>query len=84
MYGSDTPPAYNLTRINVPVHFIHSKDDDTASFDNVNQMKLLMPNLKSTYLVPIANFGHVDFIYSRYLRKVNDRIISNINKANRK
>ncbi|XP_055311059.1 lipase 3-like isoform X2 [Sitodiplosis mosellana] len=84
IYGSDTPPPYNLTQINVPVHFIHSKDDNTASFENVMQMKTMLPNLKSTYLVPIADFSHVDFIYSRYLRKVNDHIIRNINKSNLK
>lgn len=85
MYGSDFPPTYNLTRITAPVNLFHSKDDNTAIVDNVVQLKSMLPNLKSTYLVPVADFGHVDFTYSRYIRKaVNDRLISTINKANQK
>lgn len=85
MYGSDIPPSYNLTQITVPINLFHSKDDDTASFDNVMQLKPMLPNLKITYLVPVADFEHVDFIYSRYIRKaINDRLITTINNVNRK
>ncbi|XP_031625878.1 lipase 3-like [Contarinia nasturtii] len=85
IYGSITPPDYNLTRITVPINIFHSKDDTTASFENVIQLKSVLPNLKSTYLVPVADFIHVDFTYSRYVRKIlNGRLIETINSANRK
>lgn len=83
IYGSNTPPDYNLTQITVPVNLFYSKDDTTASFENVVQLKSMLSNIKSTYLVPVADFRHVDFVYSRYVRKaLNDRVINTINKAN--
>lgn len=83
IYGSNTPPDYNLTQITVPVNLFYSKDDTTASFENVVQLKSMLSNIKSAYLVPVADFKHVDFVYSRYVRKaLNDRIVNTINKAN--
>lgn len=85
IYGSDTPPAYDFKKITVPVNLYHSNDDNTATFDNVIKLQSMLANHKSTYLVPIADFTHVDFTYSRYVRKVlNDKVVSNINKANQK
>lgn len=83
IYNSNTPPAYNFTRITVPVNFFHSKDDLTASYENVIQLKSMLPNLKSIYLVSVTDFAHVDFTYSRYVRKaLNDRLVSTIDEAN--
>lgn len=83
IYGSDKPPAYDLTKITVPLNLFYSKDDDTAALNNVLLLKSQLPNVKSSFLVSIDDFKHVDFIYSRYLRKaVNDRLINTINKAN--
>lgn len=50
-----------------------------------NALKLFknLRNIKSTYLVPIDDFNHVDYTYSRYVRKaVYDELIRNLNKAN--
>lgn len=85
IYGRDTPPEYNLSAITVPVNIFHSKDDDTAIFENVLQLESQLPNVKSRNVVSIPDYGHVDFIYSRYIRKaLNDKLISTINSANRK
>lgn len=84
-YGSDTPPAYDLTKITAPVNLYHSKDDGTATFENVLRLQSQLKSHKSTYLVAIADFSHIDFTYSRYLRNaLNDRLISTINKGNGK
>lgn len=83
IYGSDTPPAYDLSKITVPVNLFYSKNDDTASLKDVMLLQSQLQNSKLSYLVPIDDFQHVDFIYSRYLRKaVNDKLISTIRKAN--
>lgn len=85
VYGRDTPPEYNLTLITTPVNIFHSKDDDTAIYENVIDLESQLPNVKSRYVVAVPDFSHVDFIYSRFARKaVNDQIISTINNANRK
>lgn len=83
IYGSDTPPAYELSKITAPVNLYYSNDDDTAAVENVMLLKSQLPNIRSSYLVPIDDFKHVDFIYSRYLRKaLNDELVSTIKKAN--
>lgn len=84
-YGRDTPPPYNLTQATIPINIYYSKDDTLVAADNIIELQSKLKNLKSTYLVPIDDFNHVDFIYSRYLRKVvNDKLISNIDKTNGK
>lgn len=83
VYGTDTPPAYDLTKVTAPVNLFHSKDDNTAIIDNVRRLQALLPNLKSTYLVPFNDFTHVDFTFSRHARKVlNDRVVDVVNKSN--
>lgn len=83
MYGSDKPPAYDLAQITAPISIYYSKDDDTAIMENAQKLFTKLKNLKSTYLVPIDDFSHVDFTYSRYIRKaVYDKLIRNINKGN--
>lgn len=85
VYGRDTPPDYNLTKVTVPVNIFHSKDDDTAIFENVIQLERNLPNVKSRYVIPVPDFGHTDFIYSRFLRKaLNDQLITTINNVNKK
>lgn len=84
-YGRDTPPPYNLTQATTPINLYYSKDDTLVAAENIIDLQSQLRNLKSSYLVPIDGFNHVDFIYSRYLRKaVNEKLISNIDKTNGK
>lgn len=83
VYGRDTPPEYNLTLVTTPVNIFHSKDDDTAIYENVIALESQLPNVKSRYVIPVPDFGHIDAIYSRYTGKaLNDQIISTLALAN--
>lgn len=82
MYGRPTPPPYDLSKITAPINIYYSKDDETATAENAVKLFPQLQNLKSTFLVPIEDFAHVDFTYSRFLRTVYDKLIRNINKAN--
>lgn len=83
VYGTDAPPAYDLSKVTAPVNLFHSKDDNTAIIGNVRRLQALLPNLKSTYLVPMDDFTHVDFTFSRHARKVlNNQIVDVVNKYN--
>lgn len=85
MYGSDTPPAYNLSQVTVPINLYYSKDDSTVPLENVVELQTQIRNLKSSIIIPINDFNHVDFLYSRYVRYVvNEEVLSNINKVNGK
>ena len=83
-YGQDTPPPYDLAQITVPLHFYYSKYDDLAIYESVlTTAAHVMKSIKSNYSVPIKGFNHVDFTYSRYVRKgVYDKLISNMNDGN--
>lgn len=83
IYGTNSPPPYDLTKITAPVNIYYSKDDDTATIQNAVKLFPKLKNLKSTYMVPLDDFNHVDFTYSRFLlRAVYEKLIGNINKAN--
>lgn len=82
-YGRDTPPPYNLTAITAPINLYYSKNDDTAIIENAVKLQHQLPNVKSSYQIPIDDFGHVDFTYSRYVKKaLYDNLISKLNKNN--
>lgn len=84
-YGSDTPPLYNLTQVTTPVNLYYSKDDTLVLVDGVLELKTKLRSIKSSYEVPVAGFTHLDFAYSRYVRKaLNEKLISYMNKANNK
>lgn len=81
VYGRDTPPPYNLSRITAPINLYYSKNDDTAIMENAVKLRYQLPNVKTSYMVPIADFGHVDFIFSRYVKNVlYDNLIEKMKK----
>lgn len=83
IYGRNKPPLYNLTKITAPVNLYYSKGDDTATFENVMSLRTKLPNIRSSYLVPIEGFSHVDFAFSYLAKKsVYERLLNNINKIN--
>lgn len=82
-YGQSTPPIYNLTQIIAPINIFLSKDDSTTTYENVMKLQSQLPNVKQSYIVPMSNFEHVDFLYSRHVRKVlNEKIVETIKNAN--
>lgn len=84
IYGSSFPPIYNLSQVTVPINLYYSSGDTTAMLENVLKLRSQLPNVKRSYLVPLSNFEHVDFIYSRFVRKsLNEMIISTMEMANK-
>lgn len=82
-YGQNSPPKYNLTEITAPVNLYYSKGDDTATMENAIKLQSLLPNLRSTYLVPAEDFSHTDFAFSELAKEVlYDQMIENINRIN--
>lgn len=83
MYGQSTPPSYNLSKITTPINLFYSMNDSTATFENAIRLQSLLPNVKHSFRIPLDNFGHVDFTYSRYVRRaLNNKLINVINEAN--
>lgn len=83
-YGTPIPPDYDLKNVKTPVNLLISSNDETAILENALKLKSHLPNVKQTYIVPVDDFGHVDFIYSRFAPEaINKKLISLVNKANK-
>lgn len=82
--GKTIPTEYNLTHITTPINLFYSIDELTATVESVNRIRSELGNVKLFYAIPIRNFQHVDFIYSRFVREaLNDKVVETINKANK-
>lgn len=85
IYGRNTPPSYNLTQITASINLYYTKGDDIGTIEDTIRLKNQLKNVKSTYLVPVDDFGHIDFGFSRYAKAiVYKQLLGNLNKANGK
>lgn len=82
MYGTSPPQPYNLTKTTVPVTIIYSKSDEVSNSSDVAQLNAQLQNVTDIYVVPIEDFKHIDFIYSRFVREIiNEKVIDALQMA---
>lgn len=63
IYGSFTPPAFDLSKITAPV-FLHFVDDDVfAHVTDVQRLNRELGNSVGMFRVPHATFSHLDFMW---------------------
>lgn len=67
-YGSLFPPRYDLSRVTAPVAFYHSTNDWLAGPEDVELLYNDLPNVVLKYLVPLAEFNHLDFVWAINMR----------------
>lgn len=80
-YGKSKPPSYNLTNVIAPITILYSKSDESANYTDVELLSTKLPNLRELYQISSDDFKHIDFIYSRFVRKfVNEKIIDLLKK----
>lgn len=76
IYGLSPPEPYNLTLTTVPVTIIYSNGDQVSNSTDVFHLHSQLQNVNELYQVPIKDFKHIDFIYSRFVRDfINDKVI---------
>lgn len=82
-YGTSQPPKYNLTKITVPTAIFYSNSDEVSNSTDVLFLHTKLRNVTELYRVPIKDFRHIDFIYSRFVRDViNEKVISTLQMHN--
>lgn len=85
MYGVSPPEPYNLTKTTVPVTIIYSTNDEVSNSNDVTLLRSQLQNVTQLYQVPIKDFKHIDFIYSRFVREViNENVIDVLQMADQK
>ncbi|XP_041969869.1 lipase 3-like [Aricia agestis] len=63
-YGTDTPPAYPLHKITLPVALFGALNDWLASDKDVTELYVQLANPIEHYIVPLKEFNHIDFLYA--------------------
>ncbi|XP_015436534.1 PREDICTED: lipase 3-like isoform X2 [Dufourea novaeangliae] len=63
-YNSFFPPAYNLSRINIPIVMFSGENDWLSNSADVNHLKMELPYKPVIYKVPFEQFNHVDFLWA--------------------
>ncbi|XP_044749500.1 lipase 3-like [Coccinella septempunctata] len=64
-YGTESPPMYNLSNIEVPIYLMYSYNDFLASPIDVVRMSKKLVNLAGMYSIPLKKFNHVDFLFGK-------------------
>lgn len=60
----------------------YSSRDESANFEDVMYLRQQLPNVGEIYKIPNDDFKHIDFIYSRFVRKlINEKIIDVLQSA---
>lgn len=81
IYGSITPPSYDLSKITIDVTMHYSLGDILLDERDVLDMAAVMPNTV-TRRISKASFLHVDFIASTDVKElVTDYIIEKLDAA---
>ncbi|CAH1963571.1 unnamed protein product [Acanthoscelides obtectus] len=83
-YGTPHAPVYDISRLQVPVHVVVSKQDwATTEADAINLWNHLPP--RSRYelrTIDLDFFTHVDFVFGRHARRlIYEPLIKTLNKA---
>lgn len=63
VYGQETPPEYNVSRVTAPVGLFWSENDWFADQKDVRQLSERLPTLTLNYKVPDPMFSHIDFTF---------------------
>ncbi|PSN49939.1 Lipase 1 [Blattella germanica] len=82
VYGQETPPMYDFSKVTTPVTLFYSDNDILAPMDNVVKLSKILGNVVGEYRVPFKSFNHIDFmwgknadtlLYSKVLRILDSR-----------
>ncbi|XP_053698633.1 lipase 1-like [Sabethes cyaneus] len=79
VYGTPTPPVYNLTQITAPVLVYYALNDFLASPADVDRLSAEIPNLVERLQVAHGKFNHLDFLFAKNVKELlYDEVIRRI------
>ncbi|CAG7829506.1 unnamed protein product [Allacma fusca] len=75
-YNSPSPPAYDLTKVNVKTVNIWAENDWLSVPSDVRSVVMELPNVIANVRIDMDTFNHLDFIYAKDAdRLVYDKIL---------
>lgn len=82
IYGSNTPPEYDLSKITLPIHLFWAQNDLLSSEKDVKKLYERLPSKTEIYMVPDPDFNHLDYLWAVDApRLVNNKLLESLNKA---
>ncbi|XP_059099601.1 gastric triacylglycerol lipase-like [Tigriopus californicus] len=63
-YGQASPPAYDLSKITLPIHIFYGDGDTLVDDMDVEALASNLPNVKLLYKVPFEGWTHNDMCYA--------------------
>lgn len=70
IYGSDNPPEYDFTKIQVPIELFWAENDFLAQRKDVMKLYRKHPRKVNFYIIDEPLFNHLDFIWSTEAKKL--------------
>ncbi|XP_068082721.1 lipase 3 [Anabrus simplex] len=64
VYGSRTPPQYDMSKITVPLAIMYGQNDIVVDPRDVAKTKAVLPNVVAYLKVPDEEFTHIDFAWA--------------------
>lgn len=68
------PREYDLTKVTTKTNIFYSNNDDTST--KVDELIKKLPNVK--HIFEHSTFTHLDFVYSKSVRELNEKIVQQI------
>lgn len=63
LYGTSSPPSYNLTKVTIPVAIFVALHDSLAMKEDSKILARSVPNLLSYNEISYKKFNHIDYTY---------------------
>ncbi|XP_059062213.1 lipase 3-like [Achroia grisella] len=63
LYGTRSPPEYDLSKITTPVFLHYADNDPMAHVNDVDRLFKELGRPAGKFRIPLSTFGHLDFIW---------------------
>lgn len=82
IYGSRSPPDYDLSKITLPMHLFWAQNDLLSSEKDIKTLYERLPSKTEIYMVPDPDFNHLDYLWAVDAPTlVNNKLLESLNKA---
>lgn len=81
IYGTASPPEYDLSKVTLPIKLFWSKNDLLSSERDVQRLYEELPSKPDMFLVPDEMFNHLDYLWAIDApRLLNNEVVDSVNK----
>lgn len=64
LYEQKKPPQYDMTKVDVPVVIIYSKNDFVVNSKAIEKLKIALPNVREMHEIKDSQWNHYDYHYN--------------------